>query len=157
MKLVKQWTWVLASLIVAAPAAASPTVEDLGWLAGSWSGTNQGVKSEEHWTAPQGGLLIGMHRDVKDGKAVGFEFLRIQVHEGAITYLAQPRGREATPFKLKELSANRVVFENPAHDFPQRIIYWKTKRGELGARVEGVIAGEPEAEEWLWTRTSLPR
>ncbi len=30
----------------------------------------------------------------------------------------------------------RVVFENTAHDFPQRIIYWKDGN-DLRARIEG--------------------
>ena len=34
-----------------------------------------------------------------------------------------------------------VVFENPQHDFPQRIIYRLEKDGSLLARIEGVNQG----------------
>jgi len=143
--------WGVASLLVAVSAGAT-TVEDLKWMAGTWEGTKNGVHSEEIWTAPSGGLLIGMHRDVKDGRAVGFEFFRIQVHAGAITYLSQPGGQPVTPFPLKESSANRVVFENLAHDFPQRVIYWQTKPNELHARIEGTLGDKLESNEWVWTK-----
>ncbi len=47
--------------------------------------------------------------------------------------------REPVPFKLLRISETEVVFENPTHDFPQRIIYRKRDPG-LWARIE---AGEP--------------
>ncbi len=139
--------WMLGS----GPLAAA-TVDELHWMAGIWSGTANAVTSEEHWSTPSGGLLIGMHRDVWDGRAVGFEFFRIQVQDGVITYLTQPGGQPAVPFKMKELGAQRVVFENLGHDFPQRIIYWQTQPGELRARVEGTVDGKPEFKEWVWTK-----
>ncbi len=148
------WTrmcWSAVALLVASTASAA-TVEDLKWMAGTWEGTKNDVHSEEIWAAPSGGLLIGMHRDVKDGRAVGFEFFRIQMHEGAITYLSQPGGQPVTPFTLKESSATRVVFENPTHDFPQRVIYWQTKPNELRARIEGKLGDKQESNEWVWTK-----
>ena len=138
-------------MLVTGPLAAA-TVDELHWMAGLWKGTANGVDSEEHWSAPSGGLLIGMHRDVRDGRAAGFEFFRIQVQDGLITYWTQPGGRPAVPFRMKELGAQRVVFENLGHDFPQRIIYWQTKPGELRARVEGTVDGKHEFEEWIWTK-----
>jgi hypothetical protein len=44
-------------------------------------------------------------------------------HDG-IFYIAQPQGNPPTEFRLTESLGNRVVFENKAHDFPQRIVYW---------------------------------
>jgi hypothetical protein len=42
---------------------------------------------------------------------------------------------------------SRVVFENLAHDFPQRVIYWK-EGDVLAARVEGALRGRERSEEW---------
>ena len=33
---------------------------------------------EEHWTAPKGNSMIGLHRDVGKGRTLVFEFLRIE-------------------------------------------------------------------------------
>ena len=142
---------VVVWMLVAGPLAAT-TVDELHWMAGIWHGTANGIESEEHWSAPSGGLLIGMHRDVREGRAVGFEFFRIQAQDGVITYLTQPGGRPAVPFKMKEMGAQRIVFENLGHDFPQRIIYWQTQPGELRARVEGTVGGKLESDEWVWTK-----
>jgi hypothetical protein len=48
----------------------------------------------------------------------------------------------------------RVVFENPAHDFPQRVIYWKDGN-DLCARIEGTMNGKAESEEWKWSPGKL--
>lgn len=110
---------------------------------------------EELWQQPKGNTMLAVHRDVKAGRTVSFEFLRIEATAEAITYWGSPRGRPATPFKMVEQGEQRVVFENAEHDFPRRIMYWKTKDGSLHAKVEGMIGGKPAAEEWTWRPTAL--
>jgi hypothetical protein len=130
---------------------AQPALDALAWMAGSWSGTSRGIEMEEQWTVPKGNSMIGMHRDVGKGRTLGFEFLRIEQQGDAIVYLSMPNGRSpATPFPLKEVTGTRVVFENPTHDFPQRIIYWKDG-ADLRARIEGTQNGKEGSMEWRWS------
>ena len=136
---------VLASSV---SAAEFPT-----WMTGSWQATIGGVKMEEHWTTADGNLMVGMHRDVRPNGKAAFEFLRIEMKNGTLAYQAMPGGRPATTFPLKESAAMRIVFENPAHDFPQRIIYWR-EHNQLCARVEGTMKGKVEGEQWCWTRSA---
>lgn len=124
----------------------------LSWLEGIWKGTKDGVAMEEHWSSTAGKALIGMHRDVKNGRMVSFEFLRIDTTQDGAFYFASPRSAPPTPFRLIELRDKRVVFENKEHDFPQRILYWLDERGALHARIEGVYKGKEESEEWVWTK-----
>jgi hypothetical protein len=142
---------VLIALALAAPSPAA-TAESLSWLAGSWSGAQGPVEMEESWTAPRGKTLLGVHRDVKEGRTVGFEFLRIEEAADGVTYWASPEGRPATPFKLTESGDKRVVFENLQHDFPQRILYWIDADGALRARIEGPKGGKTVGMEWRWTK-----
>jgi hypothetical protein len=146
--------WSCLSSAAAAPGAAGrASLDDLVWMAGSWAMREGGKLSEEHWTSPAGGMMLGVHRDVEGGKAA-FEFLRIEEKDGKVTYLASPQGRPATRFELIESAAQRAVFANPEHDFPQRILYWR--EGEsLCAAVEGPSNGETVSERWCWSRSSL--
>lgn len=142
----------LLLILVAAPALAEPR---LAWLEGRWTGTQDGVASEEVWTSPAGGALVGMHKDVKGERMVGFEFFRIAVVPGeGLTYLASPPGAPPTPFRLLELAERRVVFANEKHDFPQRILYWLDGDGALHARIEGQLAGKARAREWTWVKSA---
>ena len=61
----------------APPAAA--TVDDMSWLAGRWTGTGLGGDTEETWTAPMAGEMLGTFRLVRSGKPVFYEFLRLTV------------------------------------------------------------------------------
>jgi len=138
-----------------AAQATKPVITDLAWMAGSWSGESRGIQMEEHWTAPKGNSMVGLHRDVGKGRTMLFEFLRIEQQGDRIVYLSMPNGRSpATPFPLKEMSGTRVVFENPQHVFPQRIIYWKDGN-DLRARIEGTMNGKPAGEEWRWSPGGL--
>lgn len=104
--------------------------------------------------APRAGSMLGMHRDVKGGTTVGFEFARIEIRDGKPVYLASPGGAAPTPFTAVEVGERRVVFENKAHDFPQRVIYWRDGAA-LRARIEGQQGGRPAFEEWAWQAGSL--
>jgi hypothetical protein len=148
------WMPVLAWVAAAAAAAEPSPFSRMGWMEGRWIGVVDGTRMEEHWTSGDGDALVGMHKDVKDGRMVSFEFLRIERRDGEIHYLASPGGRPATPFKLVEQSDRRLVFENPAHDFPQRVLYWSDRAGTLSARIEGTIDGRAESMEWRWKRAS---
>jgi hypothetical protein len=141
---------LILSLAVPLVAADPPRLEDLRWMSGHWSATIDGRKMEEVWLAPESGVMPGLHRDVKGDRA-SFEFMRVAVTKDGIAFLAQPSGRPVTPFPLLEMSKERVVFANPEHDFPKRVIYW-LKDGQLCARVEGDAADAEQAEEWCWAR-----
>lgn len=135
-----------------AHGSVATDLSDLSWMSGHWSGVQDGIEMEESWMPPKGGTMLGLHRDIKNGRTVSFEFFRIQAEAEGITYWASPRGKPATPFRLIESSSHRVVFENAKHDFPQRIIYWLDD-DKLHARTEGTVNGKLEAEEWAWQRS----
>jgi hypothetical protein len=140
----------------AAPGAKADALAGLAWMEGTWTGEDSGTVSEETWTSPRGGMMLGVHRDVAGGKAVSFEFLRIQATPEGIVYFASPNGAPPTPFRLVESGLNRAVFENRKHDFPVRILYWLDAEGALHARIEG--PGEkPKAFEWVWRKPPSPR
>ncbi len=134
-------------------AAVEPTpFGRMAWMEGHWAGVTGEVQMEEHWTSAAGDGLVGMHKDVKAGRISGFEFFRIESHPDGVYYMTSPGGAPATPFKLVEQGERRVVFENAAHDFPQRILYWSPHPDTLCARIEGTINGKSRAKDWRWPR-----
>ena len=137
----------------AAKSAAGARVDStMAWLAGHWSNGEGADRVEELWLEPRGGSMLGMHRDLRGGKFVFFEFLRIIEDSLGVAYVAQPKGRAPTRFGLIEQGARKVVFENAAHDYPQRILYWTDEQGRLHARTEGTTAKGPRAEDWVWQK-----
>ena len=128
------------------------SIERLRWLAGRWAGSSGDVETEELWLEPAGAAMLGLHRDVPQNGNLFFEYLRIVERDGGLVYVAQPLGRPPTEFGAVEIADDRVVFENPHHDFPQRIIYHLEGESTLVARIEGTVEGAERSAEWRWGR-----
>ena len=130
------------------------SLDQLNWLSGYWTAEIDGIKMEEFWLPVSNKSMIGIHRDSFQSGKVFFEYLRIEQKGDSIVYFASPKGRTPTEFKLTYLNKNKVVFENPNHDFPQRIIY-SLKTDTLIARIEGEVKGDFKFSEWRWIRSKL--
>ena len=134
--------------------AAKPSLADLGWLSGCWDMTNaeKNLQISEQWMKPAGGMMIGAGRTIKAGKTMDYEFIRIVEEADGIFYVAKPTAnKDETRFKLSKASASEVVFENLAHDFPQRILY-KRDGEKLHARIEGTRDGKIRGVDFPYTR-----
>jgi hypothetical protein len=133
---------LLASSLAAAvmPGPETPSIDRLAWLTGCWSRARANGMTEEHWMAPRGGTMLGMSRTVRDGRTVEYEYLQIRAEAGSLVYEARPSGQPSATFALEKVAEDMVTFENPSHDFPQRIIYRRTADG-IAARIEGTMNG----------------
>jgi len=141
--------------VFAVPALAGD-VDKLAFMSGCWAVQMGPLTIEEQWSRPAGGIMLGASRTLKADKAVFHEFIRIEEREGAILYTPRVGGSsKPVSFKLLQVTANEVVFENPAHDFPQRIIYRRTADG-LPARIEGTKNGKTMAEDFPYKRVNCP-
>ncbi len=129
------------------------TINDLAWLKGCWTSNRNGRAITEHWLKPAGGTMLGISRTVADGKTVEFEFMQIREETGGgIFFIAKPSGQPEATFKLIKGSAREVIFENPQHDFPQRVIYRLQDDGSLLGRIEGVSKGKEKAVDFPMNR-----
>ena len=132
---------------------ANADISGLNWLTGCWAQDGQDPGSVEQWTTPAGGTMLGMNRIVNDGKTVAFEYLRIvEQDDGWIGLIASPSGQKTARFRMIGMSENEVVFENPDHDFPQRIIYRLIGDGKLLGRIEGIVDGMKRSADFPMTR-----
>ncbi|HEY5839296.1 MAG TPA: DUF6265 family protein [Pyrinomonadaceae bacterium] len=145
---------VLLMLVCSASAQSpKPSINDLAWLAGCWEANLRGREVSEQWMKPGGGIMLGMARTVAQGKAAEFEFTQIREDkDGSIYYVAKPSGQAETSFKLVKLQNKAAVFENPQHDFPQRIIYRLEAGGSLFARVEATENGKTRGIDYPYKR-----
>ena len=131
-------------LIVAVTAAFEVSAQEeenqiarLDWLGGCWEQTSPHGTRQEQWMAPLGKTMVGMSRTVVGGRTIEHEYMRIEERDGALVYIALPSGQREASFKQIELTDSSVVFEDPAHDFPQRIRYRRRGDGSILAQIEG--------------------
>ena len=99
--------------------------------------------------------MLGLSRTVDGGATVMYEFMRIARDDsGRLSFFAQPRGVAPAGFPAIRTTPAEVVFENPAHDFPQRIVYRFEAPATLRAQIEGVIDGKTRREDFHFVRGS---
>lgn len=148
-------TLVLTLVIVPSLGCAASGVEQLGWLAGCWASDGADPGSGEQWMAPAGGTLLGMARQVRGRRTVSHEWLRIEGTGGKLTYVARPAGQDEARFEAAVATGQSVVFENPSHDFAQRIAY-ELSGDALHARIDGTDGTGQHAAEFPMHRVPCP-
>jgi Domain of unknown function (DUF6265) len=135
--------------------AAEGDLEKLAWLSGCWKSQSAEAGSGEQWTPIAGGTMLGTSRTVKQGKTVEFEFMQLRyLADRTLAFVAQPSGQSATVFPLLRITDAEAVFENPQHDFPQRVVYARDGETRLLAKVEGMRRGALRILEFPMVRVS---
>ena len=78
--------------------------------------------------------------------------MRIEQTQDGMVFISKPKENpEETVFRLIRSTPSEFVFENAAHDFPQRVIY-KIEGVKLTGRIEGKINGKEKAIDFPMTR-----
>jgi hypothetical protein len=133
------------ALLLMAQSAPRATVADLGWMRGHWV-TADGA-TEEDWTAPRGGVMLGTGRTIAGGALREYEFLRLQAGaDGVPIYWASPNGVPPVGFRLTRPGPASATFDNPGHDYPQRIVYRRR-----GAALVATISAIDDSRATSWT------
>ena len=138
-----------------APVSLSP----LSWLAGCWKRETPERVVEEQWMAPAGGVMLGMSRALRasDGRLVEFEQVRIEARGDSAVYVANPARQAMAEFVAIAYNDSLILFENKAHDFPQRIGYRRVGPDSLEAWIEGPgPAGTTRKIDYPYRRVACP-
>ncbi len=138
------------ALLLMAQAPPPTRVADLAWMSGRGLASENGRWTEEIWSGPRGGTLMGFSWSGEGASIDEYEYIRIQPGEDdEIVYLAQPNGGAGIGFYLVRAEATSATFENPDHDFPQRIRY--VRNGDTLTATISAIDGS-RARSWTYRR-----
>ena len=129
----------LGLLLLAVDLAAQEPAAELTWLAGCWVAGSAESRTEELWTTPAAGLLLGVSRTLRPARPPAFEYLRIEPDGGGLVYRASPGGRPPTSFPIVTLGPEGFRAELPEHDFPRALEYRRVGADSLIAHVYGEI------------------
>lgn len=132
--------------LIASPVLAA----DFAWMTGCWEEKTGTRWTEECWTVPRGGMLMGSGRTGEGADVKSYEFMRIAPDaDGVPVFWGSSGGKTPVPFRLVREGAGEAVFENPAHDYPVRVRYWR--EGET-LNAETLGADGKNAMTWRYAR-----
>jgi len=149
-----------AAVTASAATAAAPlepqqtNIDAVGWMQGCWESSTPQRVVEEQWTAPRAGSMLGVGRTVRGERLIEYEFVLLQEREGRLAYEAHPSGQPSAVFKSSTVTGTMAVFENPEHDFPQRVGYRRDGADAIVAWVEGTENGKPRRIEFPYRRVA---
>jgi hypothetical protein len=137
-------------LLLLAPVPGD--VAQLGWLSGVWTERGaDGSWTEEYWTPPRGQLMLGAGMTGQGDSVRHFEQMQIfKDADGTIAFVGMPNGNKGVRFPLVKMTADEVVFENPTHDYPQRVRY--RREGATVIATVSLLDGSKE-NRWVYVKS----
>jgi hypothetical protein len=145
-------TVAAAAMLPAFLSLQQKPIDQLAFMQGCWQMQRNTRVVDEHWSAPRAGTMFGFSRTVVADSVREHEFIRIYTRGDKLVYAAQPSRQAPAEFESTTLNDNEVVFANPQHDFPQRIIYRRLGNDSLIARVEGTMNGGERGFDFRYGR-----
>ena len=123
--------WMIGALAL----AAEPSMD---FLKGCWvTAPDASFTATEVWVGPTQGVLTGTLLGAYKGNPTWEHFV-IAPKGGVPTMTVMPKGQAAVDFALTAHSPGKLLFANPAHDFPRNIRYEKVATGLMVMADDGL-------------------
>lgn len=146
------------------PAAETPVVpakpkfemmEKAEWLIGKWGSVLPEGTTTETWSAKNDSVYVGQTYFIAGKDTLFSESISIEQRGKDLFYIPvvkEQNGGKPVEFKLTSATEKQLVFENPTHDFPQKITYTQQTPDSLVAEISGTDKGKAAAEQFVMGR-----
>jgi hypothetical protein len=142
---------------IQASAQSTAPIDRFAWVTGCWALHRGNTVIEEQWMAARGGTMVGMSRTTKDGRLLDYELLTVRAEGDRLTYEAHPSRQPMATFpEASSSDSTQVMFEDPGHDFPQRVGYRGLTPDSAVAWIEGIRNGKVQRIDFPYRRVSCP-
>ncbi len=130
-------------------------IEKMNWLLGSWEQKIPEGLLTETWKKDNDSTFSGETYFINPKDTVHFESIQLVQKEEELTYIATVPGQnndEPVEFKMTSDANNSFIFANPAHDYPQKIVYNKINATSLLSIISGKQQGKSTQESYAMTK-----
>ena len=126
------------------------------WLIGNWENKSEFGTLAESWQKLNDSTLIGQSYFINATKdTVHTEKMRVYHNGDNLVYEATVKGQnndKPVLFKLSLEEGKSFIFENPTHDYPQKITYTQKDASHLVAKISGKQQGKVSQEQFELTK-----
>lgn len=126
-------------------------IKAANWLLGNWESKSVEGNLTETWEKVNDSTFQAQSYFIKEKDTLHFESITLQQKGDKLTYSAAVKGQnndKAVTFKLTTGTEKQMVFENPKHDYPKKIIYTQITKDSLVANISGIQQGKPSSEQF---------
>jgi hypothetical protein len=128
-------------------------LKTLGWLQGRWEMQTDGGTLSETWRLANDSTFQGAGYFIKNGNkdTLHRETIELIERDGVVSYNPAVEGQNGglpVAFRMTSNTGKSVVFENPAHDYPQKISYKMITNDSIVASISGRQRGAASSEQF---------
>jgi hypothetical protein len=126
-------------------------------LEGSWVAKMGNEEVMESWKQESDTLFRGAGFEIAGSDTTLFETISLVKRSSDVFYIVSVPGQNdelPVSFRLTGSQEHEFTFENPDHDFPDKIVYRFIDDDHLQAIVSGIVRNEPRSLEFNFERSS---
>ncbi len=131
-------------------------LEKAKWLIGNWENITKESDSRELWSQKNDSTLFAESFTTVGKDTVFYEKVDLIERNDSLLYIVSVRNQnneKPVAFYLTKSTENQLVFENPKHDFPNKIEYTKIGSDSIFARIHGTEKGETVSVDFPMKRS----
>lgn len=136
---------IISLIIIGSWAQQQGELHKLQWLLGTWETKTSKGSLYETWKRKSPTEFLGKSYYLKSKDTLLFESVRLIEKDKKLHYIVSVKNHNnelPVDFISKEIKdPASLLFENPAHDFPQAISYKKQGKDSLIAEISGMMNG----------------
>jgi hypothetical protein len=120
------------------------------WLIGKWENRVGDVLVTEIWEKGED-TYFGKSYSIRNSDTVSSERIQLKNEGDKLVYLPIVKNQnadEVVKFTLTSFTEKQLIFENPEHDFPQKISYTLITNDSLLAEISGLYKGKLASEKF---------
>jgi hypothetical protein len=121
------------------------------WLVGNWENKSDDGNLLETWKKVNDSLYDGESYYIKGKDTLHSEKIQMKQEGETLYYIATVKGQnndKPITFVRNDTIDKQLVFENPKHDFPQKISYSQIKKDSIVIEISGIQQGKPSSERF---------
>lgn len=122
------------------------------WLIGNWENKSPDGLLTENWQKVNDSTFSATSYFIKGKDTLHFEKIVLSQKGEKLTYSATVNGQnndKSIDFPSTSETTTKLVFENPQHDYPQKITYTKGANNSLTAEISGKLNGKLTTERFI--------
>lgn len=125
------------------------------WLIGNWENKNPDGVLTENWQKLNDSTFSASSYFIKGKDTLHFETIVLAQKGETLTYFATVKGQnddQPVAFASTAESDKQLIFENPKHDYPQKITYTKGADKTITAEISGKLEGKLTTERFIMVK-----
>jgi hypothetical protein len=155
-----QKTTLIVLLLAIVSCKKAETVEKdkiklADWLIGNWENKSPDGILTENWKKVNDSTFSAVSLFIKGKDTLHSEKITLSQQGEMLMYSATVNGQnndKAIDFPSTTETENKLIFENPSHDYPQKITYSKGANNTLTAEISGDLRGKKTTERFIMVK-----